>query len=132
MALGNVEAIIFDWQGVLYQDSLNDKLVNWINNNQNQFQFAILTNNRGDFSRRLQQLEIDHLFSVVANPNNINYSKPDPKAFLTVLDKLAISPESAVFIDDNLMHIKNAKRLNIQTCLYQNNKQVLEEINSLI
>lgn len=49
--------------------------------------------------------------------SKLGVTKPDELMYKTTLDELGVSPEEAVFIDDNIKNCDGAKRLGIKTIL---------------
>jgi len=62
---------------------------------------------------------------------DIKLAKPDPNYFITVLEKLNIKPQQAVFIDDNSDNVVSARKLGIHSILYASHKQLLEALDAL-
>lgn len=58
--------------------------------------------------------------------------KPFKKIYDIILDRYQITPEKAIFIDDNLENVKAARELNISAIHYQNQKQLIQELSQLI
>ncbi len=58
--------------------------------------------------------------------------KPDPAAYQTTLDRLAVEPREAVFIDDTPGHVEAALRLNIHGILFTNARELEEDLGRLI
>jgi len=57
-------------------------------------------------------------FEFIGYSHQINERKPDPKAFLTILDQFGLEANQTLFIDDTLEHVESAGRLDIQTLHY--------------
>ena len=58
-------------------------------------------------------------------------TKPDLGSFNLILNKMKVSPEQTVFIDDNKKNIAVAKSLGINSILFEDNKQLKEEFIKL-
>ena len=125
-----IKHIIFDWQGVLEQvTGLNLELIDWIRDNKDKYEFSILTNCPGNFSKKLEAEKISDLFKVVVNPDDF-VRKPDPEAYKKLLEEVNKKPEECLFIDDSAMNVRAARDLGIESVLYKNNKKLLKFLNS--
>lgn len=56
--------------------------------------------------------------------------KPYPEIYQIALDKLSVKPEEAVFIDDREDYVEGAKIVGLRAILFQNSKQLEEELAS--
>ncbi len=57
--------------------------------------------------------------------------KPDPNFFKLPLNKFAIRPEQAVFIDDDQRHVNAAKKLGIKALLFVDNSTLIAQLQDL-
>lgn len=58
--------------------------------------------------------------------------KPFPKIYEIILNRYHITPEKAVFIDDNLENLKKAKEFNIHTVHCKNPQQVKNDLKKYL
>ncbi len=56
-------------------------------------------------------------FSAFVISSQIGVRKPDPRVFNAALDALGISPEEALFVDDNRKNCDGARALGLQTAM---------------
>lgn len=56
--------------------------------------------------------------------------KPYPEIYNLIVDKFAINPENAIFIDDNEENVIAAKSLKIQGIHYKSHQQLLNELRA--
>lgn len=123
-----IKHIIFDWQGVLEQiTGLNLELIDWIKENKDKYEFSILTNCPGDFARKLKDLELENSFKTVVNPENRLVRKPQKEAYQTLLEEVGRNPGECLFIDDSATNVQAARSLNIDSLLYQDNKDLFKK-----
>ncbi len=54
--------------------------------------------------------------------------KPYPEIYLRTLKKLKVLPQEAVFIDDRQINIDGAKNVGIDTILFFDQKQLVEDL----
>jgi FMN phosphatase YigB (HAD superfamily) len=53
--------------------------------------------------------------------------KNDPRAFLKILDSLALPPRDCLFVDDNLVNVGTAQSVGIRGIHFQNARQLARE-----
>lgn len=59
------------------------------------------------------------------------FRKPDPHAFQSILKKLDVNPDEAVFIDDGQKNVEAAKNLGIHAIIFKNNNQLFKQLEKL-
>ncbi|WP_166294160.1 HAD family hydrolase [Bradyrhizobium sp. 2S1] len=84
------------------------------------FRLAILSNELDlfygeDFRNRLSILE---RFDTIVDATHTGILKPDPRAYQSVLDELALQAEDCVFVDDQRRNITGAAACNMRTVLF--------------
>jgi epoxide hydrolase-like predicted phosphatase len=78
------------------------------------FRLAALSNsNELHWKRNTNDLGVTGLFEVAISSHQIGMCKPDPKMYLTALDRLGASPDSVMFFDDVPANVKAASALGI-------------------
>ena len=70
------------------------------------------------------------LFEKIFCSHEIKARKPEKRAYQIVLDYLNLSPQQAIFLDDNLDNIKGANELGIQTILVTSQQQMRDELKA--
>ena len=68
-----------------------------------------------DFRTRLSILE---RFDAIVDATHTGILKPDPRAYQTVLDELALEADNCVFVDDQRRNIAGAAACNMRTVLF--------------
>ncbi len=90
---------------------------------------CVCTNNNGI---RLPALEkkfhFMNDFDVIVSSHEVGHTKPSKEIFETLLQKLNVKPEELIYSDDNPERLQGAKDLGIQTFVYHNFEQFLEEL----
>jgi len=87
---------------------------------------SILTNCGGDFSKVLEKENLRNLFVEVVNPTKNRVYKPDLKAYKEILSLIEEDPANCLLIDDSGLNIKAAKKIGLQTFLYEDNKSLFK------
>lgn len=84
------------------------------------FRLAILSNELdlfygADFRTRLAILK---RFETIVDATHTGILKPDPRAYQSVLDELALEADNCVFVDDQRRNITGAAACNMRTVLF--------------
>lgn len=59
------------------------------------------------------------------------FKKPDKRAFISILEKLKIKPEEAIFVDDKQENLDIAEKLKMKTAIFKANTQFLSKLKKL-
>ena len=79
------------------------------------FRLAALSNsNELHWDRNTNDLGVTGLFEVAISSHQVGLYKPDPKIYLTALDRLGASPDSVMFFDDVPANVVAASALGIR------------------
>lgn len=62
----------------------------------------------------------------------VGLAKPDKRIFKLALKELKFEPENCVFVDNRECHLLAASELDMETVLFKNNEQVIEDLNKLL
>jgi HAD superfamily hydrolase (TIGR01509 family) len=62
--------------------------------------------------------KVDTLLDAQTVSWDIGYAKPAPEIYLACIQKLQVQPEQCLFIDDNMVNIEAAKKLNMKALHY--------------
>ncbi|HEY1644914.1 MAG TPA: HAD family phosphatase [Candidatus Saccharimonadales bacterium] len=99
--------------------SLNKELLALILELKKSYKIALLSNAASSHLREtLDEAGIGKLFDEIVISAEIGYMKPSKEIFNYCLEKLAVRPEEAVFIDDNQRFVEAAKSLGIESISY--------------
>ena len=63
---------------------------------------------------------------------HMKVTKPDPRIYELVCERLEISPSEAVFLDDIGRNLKSARALGMQTIKVDTPEQALRELSQLL
>ncbi|MDA3823897.1 MAG: HAD-IA family hydrolase [Bacteroidales bacterium] len=66
----------------------------------------------------------EEVFTKLFYSHDIGLHKPDPKAFLHVIEEAKIKPEETLFLDDNIHNVKSAKELGFNVIHITDNLQM--------
>ena len=82
------------------------------------FRLAVLSNAPAGLARWLRDWEMLPFFHVVFCSGDEGVAKPDPAAYLQTLERLAVRPPEALFIDDTPENVDAARSLGIHGVLF--------------
>ncbi|MCU7496510.1 MAG: HAD family hydrolase [Ignavibacteria bacterium] len=77
---------------------------------------GLISNFYGNLKSVMEELELDEFFSVKMDSEQTGLRKPDPKAYLYLLDRLSFTPEELVMVGDSYNNdILPSKNLGLNT-----------------
>lgn len=92
------------------------------------FQVALLTNVRKDKAEVLKKLGYYEYFHPTVLSCDVNCVKPDPKIYKILLDKLGVSPEECLFIDDKRENVEAAQAMGLDVICFFSAEQLTLEL----
>ncbi len=114
-------------------DGLNTELVEAIRTLRQNYKLGLLSNAWSDLRANLtHRWQIADLFEVLIISAEVGLAKPDPAIYQLALERLAVAPQEAVFIDDVLENIESAQSVGLLTVHYQDNLQLFAELQELL
>lgn len=87
-----------------------------------------LSNTHADDVQVYRNQGVYNPFNHVVLSCQVELVKPQEMIYWTCLTRMGLAPGNTVFIDDSEVNIKPAKELGINTILYQNPEQLLDEL----
>jgi putative hydrolase of the HAD superfamily len=93
------------------------------------YKMAICTNNVREWESRWRAMvPVDDIFDVVVDSAFVGSRKPEPRIYEITLERLDVSPESALLIDDVEANCEGARKLGIQTIRFRSTEQAIKAI----
>lgn len=92
------------------------------------FQTALLSNVIKSQAQIKSKLGYYELFNPTLFSYEIGVSKPDPKAFHILLDRLKTDSSSILFIDNKLPNVKAAQEQGMDSILFTNTDQLIQDL----
>ncbi|MBI3971762.1 MAG: HAD family phosphatase [Chloroflexi bacterium] len=93
---------------------------------------AALTNNWSFGRTLIEQRGIAELFDLIVNSAEEGVKKPHARIYHITLERLAIAPAEAVFIDDSKENVEAARALGIRSIPFVSAGQVISELEALL
>jgi glucose-1-phosphatase len=117
------------WAG----DVVDTKLVNWIDRLRPKYKTALLSNAWEDMRRKAEKhYPFLHAFDESVFSAEVKLAKPDAAFYQWMLDRLQVSAEESIFVDDMLENIVAAKKLGIHGIRFVNRDQTIENIEAIL
>lgn len=97
------------------------------------YRMALLTNNVREWEPIWRtKLPIDEIFELVVDSGFVGMRKPEPGIYLLLLDRLGLSAESCIFIDDVEVNCEAAEQLGMEPVHFKDTEQAVAEIRSCL
>jgi putative hydrolase of the HAD superfamily len=97
------------------------------------YKMAICTNNVREWEHLWRaKLPIDEIFDVVVDSGFVGTRKPEPKIYQLTLERLSVTANSALFIDDIEINCVAARELGMTAVHFRTTEQALTEIEAAL
>jgi putative hydrolase of the HAD superfamily len=117
------------WAG----DRVDQELITLIRDLRQQFKTCLLSNAWPDLRHALENVwQIADAFDEIVISAEIGLVKPDPKIYKFALERLEVSPQKAVFIDDFMVNIEAANALGLHTIHFVSSAKTQTQLKSLL
>ena len=93
--------------------------------------FALTNWSAETFPIALERFDFLHWFDGRVVSGEEKTRKPFPEFYRILLDRYAVNPEEALFIDDNLRNVKAAESIHIPSIHFRSAAQLKEELKKL-
>jgi epoxide hydrolase-like predicted phosphatase len=113
-------------------DRIDYELVDFIRSLRPTYKTGIISNAWGNLPVLLEEWEIADAFDVVVGSGDEGMLKPDPRIFQIALERLAVEPGEAVFVDDFIENIEGARKLGINGIHFKSPDQALAKLRELL
>lgn len=111
----------------------NEALVAYVKQLHPRYRIGLLSNvGRGFIDDLFTQSELDELFETVVLSNEVGLAKPSPDIFRLTAERLGLSTDECVMIDDSINNIDGAKAVGMQGIVYQSLRQMTAELDVLL
>lgn len=92
------------------------------------YKLAICTNNVREWEQLWRaKLPVDEIFEVVVDSAFVGTRKPERRIYEMTLERLGVSPETALLIDDIELNCDAARELGIEAVWFRSNDQAIAE-----
>lgn len=112
----------------------NEELIEYIKTLRPRYKVAMLSNirSRERLDVRFDPGELDSLFDVVVASGDVGLIKPERQIYEMVADKLGVSPDECVMIDDVEEFCRGAEAVGMQSIHFESTEQGVRELEALL
>jgi HAD superfamily hydrolase (TIGR01509 family) len=104
------------WSG----DSLDEELISLIRDlGERGYRTALLSNAPADLEAYLKELGIEDAFDVIVISGEEGVTKPAPEIYDRALERLGVSAEAAVFVDDTRVNVEGARQVGLHATRFR-------------
>jgi putative hydrolase of the HAD superfamily len=97
------------------------------------YKLAICTNNVREWEARWRaMLPVDEIFDVVVDSAFVGARKPEPRIYELTLERLGVSADAALFIDDVQDNCQAAQALGLAAVWFQTTEQAIAEAEAIL
>lgn len=134
LGLPETDKAIADFHAEFFAgDEVDYAMIEEINALRPQYKTALLSNAWDNLREALtKKWEIDYAFDELFISAEMGVAKPDPEIYKKGLEKLALPPQAAVFVDDFIENIEAARELGMHGIHFQEKAQAMRELRALL
>jgi len=117
------------WENSLRENyRLNTGLLSIVKKLRKNYKTALLSNQWKITHKVMINKNILKIFDVSVFSHIVKSKKPEKKIYLITLKRLKLKPKECIFVDDQEITLKPAKKLGMKTILYKNNLQLIKDL----
>jgi epoxide hydrolase-like predicted phosphatase len=114
-------------------DRLDDELVDAIRGFRGEYKTALLSNAFSNLRYYVNEVwQIADAFDELFISSEMGVTKPDERIYRLVLQRLAVAPEQAVFVDDFSHNIEGARAVGMHAVLFRSREATLSALDKLL
>ena len=97
---------------------LNDGVIDFIEIVRKDYKLAIISNDASRWSRYLRdKFNINQYFDVISISADLKLQKPDERIFQYTIDKLNVSADECLYVDDRKENLNTAQKMGMKTVM---------------
>lgn len=117
----------------LDRNTANEDLFDYIRDElKPHYKIGMLSNAAADWLDELFEPDQLQLFDAISLSFNSGVAKPEAGAYEAIADKLGLSPEQCVFVDDQERHCTGASEAGMRSILYKDLHQLKADLEKLL
>ena len=114
-------------------DVLDQELVDYIRALRPDYKTSLISNAWDDLRQVLEYTwKIADVFDEIIISAEVGVAKPDPRIYQIALERLAVAPQQAVFVDDFPANIAGARAVGMHALHFKNSLQARKELDRLL
>lgn len=115
-----------------YLGTANTELIEYVRQLRPRYRTGILSNSFvGAREREQAAYGFEDLVDEIVYSHESGMSKPDPRIYALVCERLDVRPEETVFVDDADRCVEGARRVGLYAIRFQDNAQAIGEVEKL-
>ncbi len=116
-----------------YLGELNQDLVNYFRNLRPNYRTAILSNSFvGAREREQSCYRMEEMAEFIIYSHEVGMCKPDPRIYALTCERLGVTAEETIFLDDLEVNVQAGRDAGMQSILFKDNGQAIAEIQLLL
>jgi epoxide hydrolase-like predicted phosphatase len=116
-----------------YLGSANTELIGYARRLRPRYRTGIVSNSFvGAREREQAAYGFEELVDEIVYSHEVGMSKPDPRIYALVCERLGVRPSEMIFLDDAQVCVAGAAEAGIHAIHYRNNAQAIKEIETLL
>jgi FMN phosphatase YigB (HAD superfamily) len=96
------------------------------------YKLGVLSNASSNVVGKVLAPEDEALFDAIVLSHHVGLTKPDPKMYKAVVDKLGVGMEEALLVDDQERHANGARVAGMQALVYKDFDEFTKDIRPLL
>lgn len=110
----------------------NDELLQFAQSLRGEHKVGMLSNiGRGSMDTFFDETARTELFDAVVLSGDVGVIKPDPAIYEIIAEKLGVTPQECVMIDDIARNVDGAVAAGMQGVLYESTQQVIHDVTAI-
>ena len=113
-------------------DIVDRTLVEYIRSLRGKYKTGLISNAWGDLRDFIAREKFDDAFDKMIISAEVGAVKPEAKIFQIALEKLGVSPNEAVFVDDFLVNVEGCEKVGMQGIHFKDPESALKQLKKLL
>lgn len=114
-------------------DRLDERLLDFIRHLRPSYKTGLITNAWPDVRPWIEdKWKLVDLFDLVLISSEVGLAKPDPRIYLLALERIAVAPDEAVFVDDAPENVEAAIAVGLRALRFEDPDQTLGELQRVL
>lgn len=121
---------VIAYKNKFHAESLRQDILDLVRALKKEYVTALMSNHSATTLRPVvQEYNLDELFNYICISSEVGLVKPDTRMFQNVVDRLHLTFEEVVFIDDLQRHVDAAKELGIDAFVFTTFDQLQKDLH---
>jgi len=116
-----------------YLGTANAELIRYFASLRQRCQTAIISNSFvGAREREQERYDFESVCELIVYSHEVGVAKPDRRIFELACERLAVSPEDCIFVDDVTENIEAASDFGMRVVHFRDNEQTIRELETAL